>query len=109
MSTPEVSELPDGYPQGQGTARWFMLAPREINEILKRAWVRPPHRRTRGEVEANLERRDPSLEICRNQSPLAITKKGITLLSPRLFAHDHSSLEKAAPSLDITGHIRTFD
>jgi hypothetical protein len=33
------SELADGYPQGQRTARGFMLAPREINEILKRAWV----------------------------------------------------------------------
>jgi hypothetical protein len=33
------SELADGYPQGQRTARGFMLAPREIDEILKRAWV----------------------------------------------------------------------
>jgi hypothetical protein len=33
------SELADGYPQGQRTARGFILAPHEINEILKRAWV----------------------------------------------------------------------
>jgi hypothetical protein len=36
------SELAAGYPQGQRTGRGFMLAAREINEILKRAWRTTP-------------------------------------------------------------------
>ena len=36
------SGLAGGYPQGQRTGRGFMLAAREINDILKRAWRTSP-------------------------------------------------------------------